>query len=299
VIRWYEEVMPVNRIVLVAALCVFIVSGNVQGTTWRVPLDAPTIQAAVDSCATSGDAIMVAGGVYHEGSIVVDGKNISIDQSAQVTVVAPSIGIGTFITFRNATGGALRSLSIRGFGTAVAVENASPSIVAVTLKACNQGMTVSGASSPQFTYSIVDSCGIGVDVQAGSVTLQNETIVHCVTGARLLGGSATMSRSILYGCTTGVLCSGGSATLGCDDFFQNGADYDGCPPGTGDFYSDPKFCFWASSANPYSLHYTSPCFVVSLNPCNVKIGAITSTIAGCYGTAVESSSWGSIKGIYR
>jgi hypothetical protein len=291
--------MSVKNIVLVAALIVVSLSGSIEGKTWNVPAGAPTIQAAVDSCAASGDAISIAAGTYHQGSVVVDGKSISIDQAGgQVTIVAPSIGIGTFITFRNTTGGALRSLVIRGFATGVAVENASPSIQYISLKACGKGMTVAGASSPQFIYSIVDSCGAGVEAQAGSATLENETIVHCGTGVRFLGGSTTMTRSIVYGCATGVQCSGGGATLGCNDFFLNGADYDGCTGGTDDFYLDPKFCFWASLAGPYWLHSTSPCFVTTMNPCNVRIGAIT-VAAGCSGAAVESSSWGSIKGIYR
>jgi hypothetical protein len=285
---------------LVATLIAVSASGRIEGKTWNVPVGAPTIQAAVDSCAVSGDAIQITGGVYHEGSIVVNGKNISIDQiGGQVIVIAPSIGIGTCFTIRNATAGALRSLVIRGFGTAIAIENASPTVQFVSLKACNQGMTIAGASSPQFTYSIVDSCVTGIDVQAGSVTLQNETIVHCGTGVRFLGGSSGMTRSIVYGCTTGVQCSGGGATLGCNDFFLNGADYNGCAAGANDFYLDPKFCFWAAIAGPYWLHSTSPCFVISLNPCNVRIGAITSPSPGCSGTAVESSSWGSIKSMYR
>jgi len=285
---------------LVATLIAVSISGRIEGKTWNVPANAPTIKAAVDSCAASGDIIQITVGIYHEGSIVVNGKNISIDQiEGQVTVLAPSAGIGTCFTFRNGTGGSLRSIVIRGFGTAIAIENASPAVQFVSLKACNQGMTVSGASSPQFTYSIVDSCGIGVDIQAGSVTLQNETIVRCGTGVRFLGGSSGMTRSIVYGCTTGAQCSGGGATLGCNDFFLNGADYNGCAAGANDFYLDPKFCFWASPAGPYWLHNTSPCFVISLNPCNVRIGAITSTLPGCTGTAVERSTWGSIKSIYR
>ena len=294
--------MPVHRILLVAALIAVSVSGKIEGKTWYVPAGAPTIQAAVDSCAVSGDAIAIAGGVYHEGSILVNGKSISINQSGgPVTIISPSAGIGTCFTIRNTTGtgSLIMSLVIRGFGTAISVENASATIQFVSLKACNQGMTVSGASSLQFTYSIVDSCGIGIDVQAGSVEIRNETIVHCGTGARFLGGSTTMIQSIVYGCTTGVQCAGGVGSLDCNDFFLNSADYGGCAAGTNDFYLDPKFCFWASTAGPYWLHSTSPCFVTSLNPCNVKIGAFTGTLPGCTGTAVERSSWGSIKSIYR
>jgi len=292
--------MPVKRILIAAALIAVSLSGNVEGRTWNVPADVPTIQAAVDSCAVSGDAIYVAAGTYHEGSIVVDGKSISINQSAgQVTVVAPSAGSGTCITYRNGSGGQLMGFIMRNFDTAIAVEGASPALAAVFLKQCNQGLVVTGASSPQFTYSIVDSCGTAIAVQGGSVTLQNETIAFCGTGASFSGGTTSMTRSIVYGCATGVQCAGGSASLDCNDLFLNGSNYDGCGAGTNDFYLDPKFCFWASSAGPYWLHITSPCFVVSLNPCNVKIGAITGNFPGCTAAAVERSSWGAIKGMYR
>ena len=295
-----REVMPVKRILIVATLIAVSLSGTVEAKIWYVPSDAPSLQAAIDSCAASGDAIMAMAGVYHEGSIVVDGKSISIDQAGgQVTVIAPAVGGEKFLTFRNGSGGLLRSFIIRGFGTAVVIENASPSVQTVSIKACNQGLSVSGSSSPQFIYSIVDSCATAITVQGGTVTLQNETIVFCQTGVSFLGGTASMTRSIVYGCATGVQCAGGSALLGCNDFFLNGLNYDGCAAGLNDFYLDPKFCFWASTGNPYSLHSTSPCFVASANPCNVKIGAITSIIAGCYGTAVERSSWGAIKGMYR
>ncbi len=293
--------MPVLKMLLVATLILASAPGITEGKTWIVPSMAPTIKAAVDSCAVSGDAISITGGVYHEGSIVVDGKNISISPAASATVIviAPSAGIGTGFVFRNTSGGSIISLIVREFGTAVAVENASPLFQFMSLKSCTKGLTVAGASTAIFNYSIVDSCVTGIEVQAGSVTLQNETIVRCGTGVRFLGGSTTMTRSIVYGCTTGVQCSGGGATLGCNDFWVNGANYDACAAGTNDFDLDPKFCFWASSGGPYQLHSTSPCFVVALNPCNVKIGAITSPLAGCLGTAVERSNWGSIKNIYR
>ena len=111
---------------LIVALIVVSVSGKIEGKTWSVPSGAPTIQAAVDSCAVDGDAIVIAAGVYHQGSIVVDGKNISIDQSGgPATIIAPSMGVGTFIKYKNTTAGALRSVIIRDFGTAVAIDNAS------------------------------------------------------------------------------------------------------------------------------------------------------------------------------
>jgi len=292
--------MPVHKTLLVAALILASAPGMTEGKTWYVPSGVPTIKAAVDSCKASGDAISITGGVYREGSIVIDGKSISITQNGQVTVIAPVAGTGTFITYRNGSAGQLWSLVIRNFDTAIAVEGGSPSITAVSLKACRQGLAVTGSSAPQFTYSVVDSCTTAISIEGGSPVLQNETIALCGTGVSFLGGTTNMTRSIVYGCVTGVQCAGGSAALGCNDFWANGSDYSGCAAGTNDFYLDPRFCFWASSGGPYQLHNTSPCFDTTLNPCHVKIGALSSgSIPGCSGTAVERSTWGSIKSIYR
>ncbi len=298
--RWCE----LYKRLLLVAIAVAMMGFGAEADTWYVYPDGsgtnPTIQSAVDSAAVSGDVIFVKAGTYHEGDIVVDGKSITIDQSdGRVFINLPSTGNGTCITIRNVTSFTLNSLVFRGFETAIAVENASPSVQFITVVSCNRGVTISGASSaPSVWFGLIDSCGTGVEIQGGSVTLQNETIVNCATGVRFLGGSTTFTRSIVYNCSAGVQCSGGSATLGCNDFFLNGSNYDGCASGTNDFYTDPKFCFWKSVAGPYQLHDTSPCFT-RVNPCNVRIGAFTSPIAGCTGTAVEQSSWGAIKDIYR
>ncbi|HEY5133906.1 MAG TPA: hypothetical protein VII85_09500, partial [Candidatus Krumholzibacteriaceae bacterium] len=118
------------------------------------------------------------------------------------------------------------------------------------------------------------------------------------TGALFSGGNATFARTIVYSCGIGVQCSGGIASLSCNDFYINTVDYGGCTAGANDFYLDPRFCFWKSPAGPYWLHDTSPCLVKSANPCNVYVGAITSG-SGCTGAAVEHTTWGSIKNIYR
>lgn len=288
---------------LIAALIVASVAPASGSKTWTVLPDGsgntPTVQSAVDSAASLGDVIVIKGGVYHQDGIIVDGKSITIVQSeGQVHMIVPPSGSGVCFTFRNSAAGNLSSLAFRGFETAIAVEDASPTIQFATLKACNRGITISGASTPKVWYSLLDSCGTAVEVQGGSVTLQNQTIVNCSIGTRFLGGSSSFTRTIVANCATGVQCSGGSATIGCNDFFLNAADYAGCAAGTNDFYTDPKFCFWKSTAGPYWLHDTSPC-LTRTNPCGVLVGAFTAPSAGCTGTAVEQTSWGAIKAIYR
>lgn len=285
-------------------LAVTMTAFRAEAETWHVYPDGsgntPTIQSAVDS-AISGDVILVAAGVYHQGDIVIDGKVLTIDQNPQAYLLAPSFGNGTGITIRNVSGFTLNSLTFRGFETAVALENASGFIQYITVKACARGITISGASSaPTVWFCVVDSCGTGVEVQGGGpVLLQNETIVNCSTGARFLGGSTTFTRNIVYHASTGMQCSGGSVIGSCNDFYLNTLNYGGCTPGTNDFYLNPMFCFWKTPApSSYWLHVASPCFVTVSNPCGVRVGAFTSA-AGCSGTATEHTTWGAIKDIYR
>jgi hypothetical protein len=293
----------VVRSLLAAALIIASLTPGSEAATWTVwpngSGNTPTIQSAVDSAAVSGDVIVLRAGNYHEDGIIVDGKSIAITQSGgQAYLILPSAGTGVCFTFRNLAAGTLGDLAFRGFETAIAVEGASPTIQFVTLKACNRGVTIAGASTAKMWFSLADSCATAVEVQGGSVTLQNQTIVNCSTGARFLGGSATFTRTIVAHCETGVQCSGGGASLGCNDFYLNATDYSSCTPGTTDFYTDPKFCYWQSAAGPYWLHVTSPCFTKT-NPCVVLVGAFTAPTPGCTGTAVEHMSWGTIKDIYR
>ncbi|MGD1048359.1 MAG: NosD domain-containing protein [Candidatus Krumholzibacteriaceae bacterium] len=291
---------------LLVSLLVAVLAPAAWTTTYEVWPDGrglyPTIQDAVNACAASGDAVAIHGGVYHQTGIIVSGKSITMTESTgeQAFMISPAPLSGTCITFSNSTSFTLGSLEFRGYATGVAVGGSSSGYIQfVTVQACGRGVAISGAATTTMWYSIVDSCGTAVEVQGGSPTLRNETIVYCTTGALFSGGSAAFSRSIVYGCGTGVQCSGGSATLSCNDFYINTADYDGCTAGAGDFYTDPMFCFWASSAGPYWLHSSSPCLArANPSPCNVYIGAITSG-PGCTGTAVEHTTWGSIKNIYR
>lgn len=264
--------------------------------------NAPTIQAAVDSAAVSGDVILLKTGVFHEQNIVIDGKSVLIDQSEGQVYIRPlSFGSGACFIVRNAPAGfTLNSVSLRGFDTAIAFEASAGYVQFVAMRECNRAVSVTGSSSsPTVWYGLIDSCGVGIEVSGGAaVTVRNETIVHCGTGALFTGGATTLARTILYGCGTALSCAGGAVTSSCNDLFANGADFAGCSAGAGDIFSDPMFCFAvAPSPGPYWLHVDSPC-LTKVNPCGVTIGAFVAA-AGCTGAAVERTTWGSLKGLYR
>jgi hypothetical protein len=291
-----------RNMIFIITLAVTVMACGAEAATWFVYPDGsgktPTLQSAVDSAVT-GDYILIAGGVYHQGNIVIDGKALTIDQDQQVYFVAPSPGSGTCITIRGVASFTLNSLVFRGFETALAIENASPLVQYVTVKGCNRGISISGGSStPTVWFSVIDSCGTGVEVQGGGPVLRNETIVNCSSGARFLGGSTTFTRNIVYHADTGVQCAGGAVASSCNDFFLNTVNASGCTLGSNDFGLDPMFCFWKEPApSSYWLHVNSPCFTAA-NPCGVRVGAITAS-AGCSGEATERATWGVIKDRYR
>ena len=98
-----------------------------------------------------------------------------------------------------------------------------------------------------------------------------------------------------------ITCSGtGTATLTCSDVYGNsGGDWVGCIAGqygvNGNISEDPLFCGELNPDEPYTLHSSSPCAPLS----NPECGRIGAWGVGCGLTAVETTSWGAIKAMYR
>jgi len=291
------------RIFILVGIFYLFLSPSLLARSWVVKPDgsgdAPTISAAIDSC-SSGDIIEVDGGIYHEGNLVVDGKDISISKGSGISIiVSPSYGTMTGITFRNTAGSSLVGITLRGFDIAILLEDSSPSVWYNTVKDCSKAFYLMGNSSGNLIYSVVDSCGTGFYVeQSAGATIRNNTIVNTGSGVELYSGSVSISRNIFYNCSTAITCSGGTASIDCNDFWNNQTNLSGCSQGPGDIFEDPIFCYLTPpSPDLYYLHKDSPCWS-SNNQCGVNMGAYTS-IYGCEGQSVEHSTWGGIKAIYR
>ncbi len=97
-----------------------------------------------------------------------------------------------------------------------------------------------------------------------------------------------------------VYCYGSPPVLSCCDIFGNSAgNWVGC---IGDQYgirgnisADPQFCDLA--AGDLTLQCTSPC--APFTPPNPECDLIGAWPVGCGGTAVQGSTWGGIKGMFR
>jgi hypothetical protein len=262
--------------------------------------NAETIAEAAE-LASSGDVIYIHSGTYVEQGILFESKDVFIvTPDGRVFVNAPLHGSGTCIKIRNATSGFwLENLYFAHFDSALVIEDASPLVQFITIGYCGTGISVEGASAPCIGDSVIDTCVTAVGVHGGTgVTLRNLTVVGCSTGVWAGGGEAAMTRCIINGCGTGLACSGGSVTLTCNDFFANTVQYDGCTAGPSDFALDPIFCFYTPpSTNPYFLHSDSPCLSTA-EPCGPGTYVGFTPNVGCTGTAVEESTWSTIKSIY-
>jgi hypothetical protein len=292
-------------VMYLSVICLCSTAAALPAADWHVYPNgsgtAATIAEAAELSST-GDIIYIHAGTYVEDGILFDGKDVMIVMpDGRVYVNAPVEGSGTCITIRAATAAfLLPNFYFADFDTAIALEDASPMVQAVTIGHCGTGIAVGGASSSFIGNSVIDTCTTAAAVTGGTgVILRNLTIVGCSVGVSVSGGDVAVTRCIINGCGTGLACTGGSTTLTCNDLYANAVQYDGCAPGPTDFALDPIFCFYTPpSTNPYFLHSDSPCLPAA-EPCGPGSYLGFNPTVGCTGPAVEESAWSTIKSLYR
>ena len=144
----------------------------------------------------------------------------------------------------------------------------------------------------------------------GYVSFTNCTFVEnsatdkgAVTSTHYYGGVA-FDRCILALSRGGqvVACALGETNIDmeCTDVYGNeGGDWIDCIAGQagvdGNLCADPLFCSDASPGEPYSLHADSPCSPEHSQNC----GLIGAWGVACGATAVEHTTWGRTKALYR
>ena len=144
---------------------------------------------------------------------------------------------------------------------------------------------------------------------AGSVTVDHCVFVGCGSDATIEiqeTGTLVLENSILAfgarpgGSVTPVRCVGTPADLRvrCTDIYGNqGGDWVECIAGlgamNGNLCADPLFC--SLENEDYSLRAESPCAAANSGDCGL-IGVLG---AWCGPSAIQPSTWGSIKALYR
>jgi len=220
--------------------------------TWRVPADAPTIAAGIDSAA-AGDTVLVAPGTYNEGGLVVDKNIVIMSEAGPAGTVVDARSLQTSVFTLNAVGG---GTVIDGF----------------TLKRAQSPASGGGiymfASSPTIANClIVDNsvaAGGGISVVNSSPCIENCTIY----GNTGLGGiyydaasGGSVTRCIIANTASGggLYCTAGAdPAVSTSDIYGNAGGDDICGTDAGgNFSADPRLCDPAGGA--YQLEPTSPC----------------------------------------
>jgi len=304
---------------LIAALAVSIgsavVSPGAHGRTWRVNAagtgDAPSIAAALDSCA-AGDSVLVAAGNYQiDSHLSFQEERVTLvsEAGAEATVlergaapVAVFVGTESVVegfTFKSmhfgngvsfSHGGRISNNIFRGSG--------DPYESAMVFWE-HGGMTI----SDNCIYSYGD--GIMLSESSGYI-FDHNTITACGTALSLDGTYPwnTIRNNLIVGNNYGINLSGGVVgEVSCNNVFGNSIAnylYGTDPTGTnGNISVDPQFCAVdPPGSGNFLLQSDSPC-AAGNHPDGASCGLIGAYPVGCEEISVERASWGAIKSIFR
>ena len=171
-----------------------------------------------------------------------------------------------------------------------------------------QGTGAATLTRAIFASNLAERGGAIYCMDAAATLIENCTLVEnsaSSAGAGLhsrYSAAPTLLNTIIAFSTEGraVTCDGGTATLTCCDVFGNaGGNWIGCIAAQGSINNnmsiDPLFCRGENPDNPYTLHSNSPCAPEFSPVC----GLIGARDVGCGASAVEFTSWGAMKALFR
>jgi len=265
-------------------------------STWHVPVDAPTIQAGIDS-STAGDTVLVACGTYYEHDIYVKSGIYLSSETGEPTCVTLD-GQGQGYMFRcHSTSSATHVVGFlvtggrANFGGGLISTNEPPNITRCVF-AGNVGLQQSGALQFENCSPVVKDCTVveNTGVQGGGVYLHNasptfeNTIIAFNTGVSVYRTSATSLPSFsccdIFGNTEGNWVAWLSSQLGTQ----------------GNFQEDPVFCGEdVYPGSPYTLNSESPCTPENAIACGL-VGALP---LGCAVVVAQPTTWGAVKARFR
>jgi hypothetical protein len=217
------------------SLVSIVFANGIQAATIRVPLNAPTIQQAID-IAANGDVVLVAPGTYYE-NISVQKKLITVksEQGPELTTIDGQNRTQSVVTLES---GLLSGFTITNgnasFGGGIWIEGATPRVennFITNNRACGgAGIIIVGNGAPNFPGpAIVDNeirgnstTGCGLESGGGGIFVSDVTGV-LISGNKIIANSA--SPTDLGG---GILIRGQSALVITDNVIaENLALYGG------------------------------------------------------------------------
>jgi hypothetical protein len=250
---------------------------------WRVPQDAPTIQAGIDS-ASAGDTVIVECGTYYEQEIVISNKPglVLMSETGEARCV-------TIDATNTESAGVMQCINL----------DSTAMVKGITMlngtRTYDAGGVYCNNADLTFENCIIadNSCG----QRGGGVMCTNcsPTFLRCTISDNLAGwgmgggvycldGSPTLTNTIISFSAGGeaIGCSGISAPiLTCCDVYGNaGGDWVGCIAGQagmdGNLSEDPVYC--DAVEDRYRIEPGSPCDPINQPAC----GLIGAGPPGCY-----------------
>jgi hypothetical protein len=304
-----------------------------HAVTINVPIDYPTIQAAIDAAAAN-DSVLVAPGTYIELLTLKDGVVVASNSGPSKTTITTPTSVYAIITVNGVGGGTVLSgFTIDGInGSAqaekgIVTDNCTPLIESCVVSrfwgigvhfdglgtirdcvvhSCDRAGIYAGAPTayPTVDRCLIYGCGFVPYIASeglgghygGSFFVRNTTFVGNYDGiyADIPSPSIVENCIVVNSFRRGIgVVGAGVINVVCSDVWNNGKDYVGVSPGQGCISADPLFC--DLEAGNYFLNSTSPCAPANSSGCGL-IGAYD---VGCEPSSVETKSWGKIKGLYR
>ena len=223
-----------------------------ENRTWRVPSDAATIAAALDSAA-AGDTVLVAPGTYNEGGLVVDENIVIVSEAGPESTVVDAQNASTSVFTLNTVAGTMR---LEGFtfkraqspttGGGIYMFGSSPTIVGCVI--AGNSITAGGGISAVNSSPTIDNCTIYGNTGLGGIyydAASGGSVECCII-------AGTVSGSGLY-----CIMSADPNVSDTDVYDNDGGDSICGTDGGGNFSADPRLCDPASG--DYHLQPTSPC----------------------------------------
>jgi predicted outer membrane repeat protein len=245
-------------VLLLSCMVSLTLCSTARAITWNVPLEAPTIQAGIDS-ASAGDTVLVACGTYHEyGILMKSGVTLRSESGLPGCVTIDADSLNAVIYFSNVDSTAsVEGFTITGgrstYGGGMNFYASSPTISNCLLFG-NSSPAYGGAMYLYLSSPTISGCTLArnseenysgqMHLSSSSPSVENTIIAFGV------GGHA-------------VHCSvSDDPTLTCCDIYGNeGGDWVSCIDQqagiNGNFSADPLFC--DASDGDFHLRACSPC----------------------------------------
>ena len=270
-----------SSLISAAVVAIILDASATAARTWHVPNDVPTIPTAMDT-ASAGDSIVVGPGTYHFWQLdVKNGIVLTSERGPLETEITPSPPpiLGPYHGALYCTG-LTDSTEISGFY----IHSFNPGLVgpqSATIAIINcQNVCIKNNILGRSAYSINI-------VNSYLITVENNTLFE--GGLSIESGFVSVHRNIVWG----FALISGNHDVTCNDFF----DIDDLPyfDRAANFSADPLFCTMYQDTRRYGIRFNSPCAADNSGGCGL-VGAVGVI---CGATPIKSSSWGSIKDIYR